>query len=115
MIWVPAPGEGGWADQAEVQAFCDGLQARLSEDGDDGAEYHVALRFDVERSRCPQVEIREHGLSKPVNFSADFFQSVFPRRCELGQALQGLFGTGPASAGGAPAAVARFEDALACR
>ena len=116
MIWVPAPGEGGWADQAEVQAFCDGLQARLSEDGDDGAEYHVALGFDAERSRyIPQVEIREHGLSKPVNFSVDFFQSGdFRAVAELGQALQGLLGTGARiGRGERSAAVARFEDALA--
>ena len=116
MIWVPAPGEGGWAEQAEVQAFCDGLQARLSEEGDDGAEYHVSLRFDAERSRyVPQVEIREHGLSKPVNFSVDFFQSGDFRAVEeLGQALQGLLGTGARiGRGERSAAVARFEDALA--
>ena len=116
MIWVPAPGEGGWADQAAVQAFCDGLQARLAEDGDDGAEYHVTLRFDAERSRyVPQVEIREHGLSKPVNFSVDFFQSGdFRAVAELGQALQGLLGPGARiGRGERTAPVARFEEALA--
>jgi DNA gyrase subunit B len=116
MIWVPAPEEGGWAQEAVAQAFCDGLQARLAEDGDDGAEYHVTLRFDAERSRyVPQVEIREHGLSKPVNFSVDFFQSGdFRAVAELGKALQGLLGLGARiGRGERTAPVARFEEALA--
>lgn len=116
MVWVPAPAEGEWADQARVQAFCDGLQARLETDGDDGAQYLVSLRFDSERSRyLPTVEIREHGLTKPVHFSADFFQSAdFRAVAELGRSLQGLLGPGARiGRGERSASISSFEEALA--
>jgi DNA gyrase subunit B len=116
MVWVPAPAEGEWADQARVQAFCDGLQARLETDGDDGAQYLVSLRFDSERSRyLPTVEIREHGLTKPVHFSADFFQSAdFRAVAELGRSLQGLLGPGARiGRGERSASIFSFEEALA--
>jgi DNA gyrase subunit B len=113
---VQAPAEGEWADQARVQAFCDGLQARLETDGDDGAQYLVSLRFDSERSRyLPTVEIREHGLTKPVHFSADFFQSAdFRAVAELGRSLQGLLGPGARiGRGERSASISSFEEALA--
>ncbi|EQM70339.1 hypothetical protein L682_32660, partial [Aquipseudomonas alcaligenes OT 69] len=76
MVYLPRVSVEQLADQAAMQSWLEGFQARLSASEKSGLTYSASLREDRERHLwLPEVEQVAHGLSHYITFNRDFFAS----------------------------------------
>ena len=92
FIYLPRVGLEQFGNQSEMQAWLDGLQARLSTVEKSGETYKLQLREDRERGFwLPEIEIKAHGLSYFITFNRDFFASNdYKSVTDLGEKLNNL-------------------------
>ncbi|SEK26382.1 DNA gyrase subunit B [Atopomonas hussainii] len=115
FIYLPRVGVEQLADQAVMQAWLEGLQARLSAAESSGFTYTASLHEDKERHLwLPVIETVAHGLSNYITFNRDFFASNdYKSIANLGEALNGLLEDGAyIQRGERTKPVTRFKEGL---
>ncbi|WP_447587807.1 DNA topoisomerase (ATP-hydrolyzing) subunit B [Aquipseudomonas campi] len=115
FVYLPRVSVEQLADQAAMQTWLDGLQARLKDVEKSGQTYQASLREDRERHLwLPEVEIMAHGLSSYITFNRDFFASNDYRTVTtLGEQLNSLLEDGAyVQRGERKKVVTTFKDAL---
>lgn len=116
MVYLPRVSVEQLADQAAMQTWLEGFQARLKGAEKSGLTYSASLREDRERHLwLPEVEQTAHGLSHYITFNRDFFASNDYRQVtELGDQLNNLLEEGAfVQRGERKKPVTTFKEALA--
>lgn len=116
MVYLPRVTVEQLSDQAAMQAWLEGFQARLKGAEKSGLTYTASLREDRERHLwLPEVEQTAHGLSHYITFNRDFFASNDYRQVtELGDQLNNLLEEGAfVQRGERKKPVTSFKEALA--
>ncbi|MBF0676918.1 DNA topoisomerase (ATP-hydrolyzing) subunit B [Pseudomonas sp.] len=116
FIYLPRVGLEKFSNQAEMQEWLDGLQARLGAVEKSGETYKLQLREDRERGFwLPEIEIKAHGLSNFITFNRDFFASNdYKSVTDLGEKLNNLLEDGSyVQRGERKKPVSTFKEALA--
>ncbi|MBV2132308.1 DNA topoisomerase (ATP-hydrolyzing) subunit B [Pseudomonas sp. MAP12] len=115
FVYLPRVSAEQLADQAAMQGWIAGLDARLKAVEKSGQTYQVSLREDTERKLwLPEVQLIAHGLSNYVTFNRDFFASNDYRTVtDLGTQLNSLLEDGAyVQRGERKKPVVTFKDAL---
>ncbi|NRD71907.1 DNA topoisomerase (ATP-hydrolyzing) subunit B [Shewanella sp. VB17] len=96
MLYHPALTHDFLSDEAQVQQWCDGFVADLTERDSGGVHYSAEAFMDPER-KCylPKVTIRKHGIDTNFLFTYDFLHSRdYDLMAKLAHALEGLIEEG---------------------
>ncbi|MBD9483305.1 DNA topoisomerase (ATP-hydrolyzing) subunit B [Pseudomonas sp. PDM14] len=115
FVYLPRVPVEQLADQAAMQTWLEGLQARLKSVEKSGQTFTASLREDRERHLwLPEVEIMAHGLSSYITFNRDFFASNDYRTVTtLGEQLNSLLEDGAyVQRGERKKPVTTFKEAL---
>jgi DNA gyrase subunit B len=116
MVYLPRVSVEQLSDQAAMQTWLEGFEARLKGAEKSGLTYTASLREDRERHLwLPEVEQTAHGLSHYITFNRDFFASNDYRQVtELGDQLNNLLEEGAfVQRGERKKPVTSFKEALA--